>query len=392
MANRFIAVCSAVIAFGLAGCGSGADDGGGGGRTIGGDGLTAIGVFKDANVAGLAYTSGAQSGLTNANGAFTYEAGQTVTFRVGAVTIGTTSGKPVVTPLDLVSSGSSTSLEVLNRVRFLLLMDSDGNPANGITISEGLRSRAANWPAVDFASTDLAAALAATSIIGDTSVDGSIRALPSAAFAQQHLEGTVRCLYAGIFTGTYTGGDSGRWFLAIGPQGELGGFAYSTRDMQLMELSFPPPARLSVQQTVPLVAGLSGTGSSFNGQFTSLDNVSGNSTGGTFTGSRGAGTTTAKEKYLAILFRGSQTTVPVTFIHFEFDASDRLTARAAPDLLQSGQMVSVQITAVGNNITATLDSGYLAHVTLSRTTMQMTGDWGNGPDGGIVRGTGCRLN
>ncbi|MBX5461864.1 MAG: putative Ig domain-containing protein [Steroidobacteraceae bacterium] len=145
---------------------------------------TATGQFIDSPVAGLSYVSGDQTGVTDALGGFTYEVDEPVTFKVGAVTVGSAPGGSVITPLDLVPFGSSTTLTVQNIVRFLLLMDSDNDPANGISISEGLRSRARNWPAVSFSTTDLEAALA--SIIPDTSVDGAVRALPSAADAQAH--------------------------------------------------------------------------------------------------------------------------------------------------------------------------------------------------------------
>ena len=41
------------------------------------------GVFRGDTVIGLGYVSGAQSGVTNESGEFTYEVGQGITFTVG---------------------------------------------------------------------------------------------------------------------------------------------------------------------------------------------------------------------------------------------------------------------------------------------------------------------
>ena len=160
---------------------------------------TATGRFIDSAVEGLSFTSGDQTGVTDAQGRFTYEVGDEVAFAVGAVTIGSAAGAAVITPLDLVADATSTTQAVQNIGRFLMLMDSDGDPSNGISISEGLRERAADWPEVDFATNDLESAL--SSIVPDTSVDGARRTLPTAAAAQTHIEDGFRCLDSGFFEG-----------------------------------------------------------------------------------------------------------------------------------------------------------------------------------------------
>ena len=113
---------SLLLLFLLIACGGGG--GGGGGST---SPTTATGVFKDNNVSGVTYTSGAQSGTTGSDGSFTYEVGQLVSFNLGNVTLGSASGNSVITPIDLVAGGSSSSTEVLNLVRFLLMLDTDGD-------------------------------------------------------------------------------------------------------------------------------------------------------------------------------------------------------------------------------------------------------------------------
>ncbi len=82
---------------------------------------TEQGQFKSAiNTAGLSYVSGSQRGVTDSRGRFTYEVGKTVTFSVGSVTLGGTQGKSVITPVDLVSRGSSTSRPAVNMTRLIL--------------------------------------------------------------------------------------------------------------------------------------------------------------------------------------------------------------------------------------------------------------------------------
>ncbi|MCX8025678.1 MAG: hypothetical protein N3A60_10795, partial [Thermanaerothrix sp.] len=67
------------------------------------------GVFVDAPVAGLEYvTSSGVSGKTDANGVFYYDPGDTVTFKIGNLTLGSAKGASQVTPVDIVSGGTIT--------------------------------------------------------------------------------------------------------------------------------------------------------------------------------------------------------------------------------------------------------------------------------------------
>lgn len=83
------------------------------------------GQFKVTNIAGLRFVSGGQSGVTNSSGTFTYEQGADITFSIGGVTLGITTGKAIITPIDLIASGSADHIAVQNMVRFLLMLDSD---------------------------------------------------------------------------------------------------------------------------------------------------------------------------------------------------------------------------------------------------------------------------
>jgi hypothetical protein len=166
-------------------------------------GTAVTGVFRSDTVIGLGYLSGGHSGLTDKGGAFTYEEGQGITFSVGGVSIGgVPTAKTLVTPMDLVSQGTSSSTRVLNVVRFLMMLDQDSNINNGIQISAAVTAAAASWAPVDFDTTDLATTLGAI-IQQASAADGVSHVLPNAATAQAHLLTGSYCIHSGNYYGTY---------------------------------------------------------------------------------------------------------------------------------------------------------------------------------------------
>lgn len=75
--------------------------------------------------------------MTNANGEFEYQAGDSVSFYIGDVLLGSAIGSAVVTPIDLVPNGSgSRHPKVVNTVRLLQTLDDNNNPDDGIQISD----------------------------------------------------------------------------------------------------------------------------------------------------------------------------------------------------------------------------------------------------------------
>ncbi|MBF0186058.1 MAG: putative Ig domain-containing protein, partial [Magnetococcales bacterium] len=106
---------------------------------------TSHGVFLDSAVAGIQYRTASFAGVTDANGGFSFKEGETVTFSLGGVVIGSvnmrnsSSGLPIVTPTLLaeaaVSSEESRYNVATNIIRLLQTLDSDGDAANGITIT-----------------------------------------------------------------------------------------------------------------------------------------------------------------------------------------------------------------------------------------------------------------
>lgn len=95
------------------------------------------GQFLDSPVEGLRYQTGGRTGETNANGEFEYVAGHTVSFFIGDVLLGSVIGRDIVTPIDLVPEGSgSRHPKVVNMIRLLQTLDDNGNPDDGIVLSD----------------------------------------------------------------------------------------------------------------------------------------------------------------------------------------------------------------------------------------------------------------
>ncbi len=91
------------------------------------------GVLTDSAVAGVAYsTTSGVTGVTDSNGAYRYNSGDTITFSLGTLTIATLSAAPVISPIDL-SGGNANKLT--NLLVMFQSLDADGNPSNGINIT-----------------------------------------------------------------------------------------------------------------------------------------------------------------------------------------------------------------------------------------------------------------
>lgn len=101
------------------------------------------GQLVDSFVAGVDYYingSTTPAGKTAADGSFTFRSGDTVTFKVAGITIGSNISVPsdgIVLIQDLVGVDRSevTNPEVVKIAQFLQTLDSDGNATNGITIT-----------------------------------------------------------------------------------------------------------------------------------------------------------------------------------------------------------------------------------------------------------------
>lgn len=101
---------------------------------------TQTGTFVDAPVEGLTYSTATQSGITDANGQYKYKNGETVTFKIGNLTLGSVSAKKTITPLTL---GGNTNLNTIgtkakNIARILQSLDNNSSDTSKITIPSTL--------------------------------------------------------------------------------------------------------------------------------------------------------------------------------------------------------------------------------------------------------------
>ncbi|MFM2086395.1 MAG: hypothetical protein RLZZ237_1264 [Pseudomonadota bacterium] len=151
------------------------------------------GVFLDGAVEGLEYVAGsAAKASTGAKGEFTCNPGDTVSFSVGGLALGSTLCNTVVTPLALAASTSVQDEKVINRLMALQLLDEDSDPSNGIKLTNEVKTALAG-KTLDFSAapaafnTALAAHLASLGgKFASRSVDMDRRAL-----VREHFEDTL---------------------------------------------------------------------------------------------------------------------------------------------------------------------------------------------------------
>lgn len=156
------AVSSAVV---LAGCGG--SSGSSSGTSGDGDPETQTGVFLDSAVGGIGYRTDSGSGVTNAQGEFSYEEGETVVFFIGDLEFPPVSARGVVTPAEIGEGAGTTT--AINIMQILQSLDSDGIPSNGISIYEN----------ADEVFTGVGAGLDVTSATFDDEVASSLSSVSS---------------------------------------------------------------------------------------------------------------------------------------------------------------------------------------------------------------------
>ena len=105
------------------------------------------GIFVDSPVYGIGYRTESGIGFTNEQGEFNYMAGDTVTFFIGSLELPSATASSVVTILDIANTDDYSDNRVRNMARLLQTLDKDGNPDNGIEITDAAHE---NAPVVDF--------------------------------------------------------------------------------------------------------------------------------------------------------------------------------------------------------------------------------------------------
>lgn len=143
MHEKVTGLVMATLALALAGCG---------GNSKSEPEQPTSGVLQAGKVLGVSYRTPTQAGTTDASGTFRYLAGETVTFSIGAIELGSAPGAPAITPFTLAGLTPPTTELTLRReldrasreatpftravnIQYLLLsLDEDHNPANGLDV------------------------------------------------------------------------------------------------------------------------------------------------------------------------------------------------------------------------------------------------------------------
>jgi len=125
MFKRSVTILSLGVAAAIvSGCGGSAASNGGDNSN---SSNTGIGYYIDSAVSGISYTCGSKSGVTGEDGSFTFEKGQSCTFKLGDITLRSVDADNLVDKVKIVED----RVEV---AQLLQTLDADGNPDNGITI------------------------------------------------------------------------------------------------------------------------------------------------------------------------------------------------------------------------------------------------------------------
>lgn len=152
------------------------------------DSKTNEGNFLDSAVINIGYKTDTLEGVTDAFGKFDYVEGESVIFFIGDLEFPPVLASPTITPLDIAASNDTSDPKVVNILRLLQTIDEDGDPSNGITITETAKEVATpvnfNLPVDEFASSE--------SVIGLVNNSGSKKTiLVSQSEAIAHFETTL---------------------------------------------------------------------------------------------------------------------------------------------------------------------------------------------------------
>ncbi|CAJ1805959.1 MULTISPECIES: hypothetical protein [Aeromonas] len=186
-------VLSAAVACVLSGvmltaCGGGGDEGGNGGNSGGGTDTGSkplhTAIFLDAAVAGLNYRCANYSSITNANGEFLFNDGDSCSFTLGNQLLGSVTlkaGSSLVTPYTLAGDDKNKAIRI---AALLQTLDSDNNPENGITLD---KAQVAQLGIIELGSDDAFN----TSLVEALKTAGLTKDVVSLAAAKDHLSATL---------------------------------------------------------------------------------------------------------------------------------------------------------------------------------------------------------
>jgi len=181
---RIPAITAACAALALSACGGGSS----------GPASTQVtGTFLDAAVEGVSYVAGSSArASTNAAGQFTCNTGETVTFSVGGLLLGSAPCAQFITPQNLAGNAAIKSDAVVNRLLTLQILDEDADPSNGIKIAATVASALGNR-SLDFSAPVASFSPALTTTLA--ALPDPYKTRPAGtgqrALAQEHFEDTL---------------------------------------------------------------------------------------------------------------------------------------------------------------------------------------------------------
>jgi len=271
----------------------------------GADDSPAQGVILDSAVAGLTYCSGTLSGITDEDGTFEYEPGNSVKLAIGDLILGRAPARPRLTIVDLVAGATDESdPTVTNVARFLQTIDDDADPDNGIQIVPAVAALG-TAAAIDFSLsiadfeanqrvTDLVALMTASTVAGQ-------RPLVSTLSARTHLSATLMSLLAGLYEGGYSGNETGGWQIYMGTDHSVTGWGTVTQSGQIYSVVGSAGSDGSIVFG-DATGGGSFTGASVNRAISGTWENSQRGTSGRFVGSQSspAGTSAPSESIEAV--------------------------------------------------------------------------------------------
>jgi len=156
-----------------------------------------IGVFLDSPVINIGYRTETLESVTNSLGEYEYLPGETVTFFIGDLEFPPVEASGTVTALDLAGTPNTSDPRVVNMIRLLQTLDQDGNPQNGITISDTAKSTATQVD-FDLSEADFSSSLAVTTLIMNAGQDNTVVELVNREGAIDHFNQTLDEIPAGL--------------------------------------------------------------------------------------------------------------------------------------------------------------------------------------------------
>lgn len=135
----FKIIATAILGLSLIGCGG--SGGSSSGDTTPTELATNTGAFVDSPVEGLQYSTTTLSGNTDNQGRFQYKDGETVTFKIGNLELGSAKGGKLMTPLTLTGENdlNNISSKVTNIARILQSLDENSSNSGLIKIPSSLK-------------------------------------------------------------------------------------------------------------------------------------------------------------------------------------------------------------------------------------------------------------